>query len=203
MFTNKLRLFLFAIVTTVFCACSQNSLDPIPQNGVILAFGDSLTAGIGTDKANAYPSVLAQLSGREVINAGVSGEVTAQGVDRLKHLLKKTQVDLIILLEGGNDILRNLPATETKNNLAKMIEEAKSYNIDVVLIGVPEKKLFSSVAPFYPELAEEHELVFEDNLIGELLRSPEYKSDSIHFNTKGYRVMAESIYELLQDHDAL
>jgi len=200
---NIVRTVAFSIVITILCGCSNKTLKPLSANSVILAFGDSLTVGVGTNRENAYPSVLASLSGREVINAGVSGEVTSQGVKRFQQLLQKNQVDLVVLLEGGNDILRNLRPEVTKNNLAAMIEEAQSYNIDVVLIGVPEKKLLSRVAPFYKELAEEYGLVFEDALVGRLLHSPEYKSDTIHFNTEGYRVMAESIYELLQDHGAL
>ena len=137
------------------------------------------------------------------MNAGVSGEVTANGVKRLEAILESSRVDLLILLEGGNDILGNKNPALTKRNLAQMIAQAQRYNIDVVLVGVPEKKLFSSVAPLYKELAEEYNLVFEAELIGDLLRQPKYKSDSIHFNEEGYRVMAETLHQLLVDSGAL
>jgi len=183
--------------------CEQSRLAPVPDDGVILAFGDSLTLGVGTLPANSYPGVLAELSGRRVVNAGISGEVTAEGVARLARTLEETDPDLIVLLEGGNDILRNESPAKIKRNLAAMIEIAESRGVEVVLIGVPERNLFSNSAPFYSELAEEHELVFQDELIARLLRTARYKSDAVHFNERGYRVMAEDIFELLTHNGAL
>ncbi len=200
---SLLRSGIAALVLALLLGCGQPKLTPIPVDGTILAFGDSLTLGIGTTAANSYPAVLTQLSGRRVVNAGVSGEVTSEGLARLSRVLERTDPALMILLEGGNDILRNEPAAGIRRNLSAMIELAESRGVEVVLIGVPERSLFSVVAPFYGELAAEHALVFEDNLIGRLLRSPGYKSDAVHFNADGYRVMAEEIFALLSDHGAL
>lgn len=202
-FKTVWRCVLPVIVVILLASCDRAELQPVRDNGIILAFGDSLTVGVGTEKSKSYPSVLSSLSGRRVINAGVSGEVTSAGVERLAKILEDTDVDLLILLEGGNDILRGINPVTTKRNLALMIEKAKSYNIDVVLVGVPEKKLFSDVAPFYEALADEYQLVFEGELISNLLRTPKYKSDSIHCNEDGYKVMAESLYRLLVERGAL
>ena len=191
------------LACTLLQGCSDERLPPLARDAKILAFGDSLTAGLGTSPANSYPSVLAQLSGRRVINAGVSGEVTADGLQRLGPLLDEERPQLLILLEGGNDILRNLDLNETRANLQQMIELARARNIPVVLIGVPQKSLFSSSAPLYSELAERYQLPFARSMIAELLRSPGYKSDAVHFNAAGYREMAEQIQELLEDEGAL
>lgn len=183
--------------------CSDPKLSFVPEGSTILAFGDSLTLGVGTDKMNSYPSVLSALSGRQVVNAGVSGETTERGLARLPEQLSQTNPDLLILLEGGNDILRNNDFAATKRNLAAMIELAQNRGVQVVLLGVPEKRLFLGVAPFYADLAEDYQLVFEDQLVATLLRNSDYKSDPIHLNAKGYRVLAEKIHELLQDNGAL
>ena len=201
--TKAKRSTLVLIIVLFFTACDRIELNLIPADGIILAFGDSLTVGVGTKKSKSYPSVLAELSGRKVINAGVSGETTTKGLERLRHILANTNVSLLILLEGGNDILRNQNLKETKNNLAHMIEIAQSYGIDVVLVGVPENKLFSDVAPFYEELAQEYTLVYEADVISDLLWQPKYKSDAIHFNTEGYRQLALSLHALLVKHGAL
>lgn len=182
--------------------CTDPELKPIPKEGVILAFGDSLTAGYGADKSTSYPRVLSELSGRIVINAGISGETTDRGLERLPVALSQTEPDLLILLEGGNDILRSYDLAVTKQNLAAMIELAQERGIQVVLLGVPGKNLFLSMAPLYEELADEYQLVFEGHLIANLLRSPVYKSDTVHLNEKGYRAMAEAIHELLSDRGA-
>ena len=185
-------------------ACSESvSLTPIPHDGVIVAFGDSLTVGVGASEVSSYPVVLSALSNRQVISAGISGEETSQGLARLPTVLDEAQPNLVILLEGGNDILRNRNAGTIKNNLAKMIEIIKSQNIDVVLIGVPEKKLFSDVAPLYEELALEHNVVLLNDVLSDLLRNNDYKSDAVHLNEQGYRLLAESIHELLVEKGAL
>jgi len=182
--------------------CSSSKLDPLESGDVIVAFGDSLTFGVGAHSENSYPSVLAGLSGFEVVNAGISGETTGEGLKRLPQVLDEYSPRLLILLEGGNDILRNKSYDQIERNLDSMISEAKSRGVQVVLIGVPEKKLFSSSAPFYKKLAEKHELVFESKLVGGLMRSPSKKSDTVHFNKAGYAHMAEAINDLLLENGA-
>jgi lysophospholipase L1-like esterase len=183
--------------------CSDARLEPLSEDAVILAFGDSLTVGVGTDAQQNYPSVLAQLSGRKVVAAGVSGEVSAQGRERLASELARVRPDLLILLHGGNDILRNRSAAELKANLEAMIGLARQEGVQVVLLGVPEKSLFSDAAPVYVELAEQHDLVFIEDLLSDLLRDSSMKSDAIHLNTQGYRALAEGIYRVLQQEGAL
>jgi lysophospholipase L1-like esterase len=202
--SNKfLKLVITVLVLSMLNGCSRPELSPISSDGTILAFGDSLTFGVGTTKINSYPSVLAQMTGLNVINAGVSGETTTDGLARLPELLDRTVPDLLILIEGGNDILRNQSKSTLKTNLQQMIELAQSRRIPVVLIAIPEKSLLSNAAPLYAELAEQYGLVYDDSLIGGLQRSPSLKSDIVHFNKEGYREMAESIYELLDDSGAI
>jgi lysophospholipase L1-like esterase len=158
---------------------------------------------VGTTVTHSYPAVLADLSGLNVINSGVSGETTDRGLKRLPQELDRAIPDLLILIEGGNDILQNRSLSTVKKNLKAMIELAESRGVPVVLIGVPKKALFSDSAPLYDELAEDFQLVFDGDLIAELQRSPSLKSDRVHFNEKGYRRMAESIYRLLRENGAL
>ncbi len=183
--------------------CGEPELPRLSPGATILAFGDSLTAGYGVGTEHSYPSVLQQISGHPVVNAGHSGETTAEGLARLPRLLQSSDAELLILLEGGNDILRNLPSQQARDNLAQMIELAQAQGVAVVLIGVPQKNLFSSSAPFYRELAEQYGLVFDDELIAKLLRDSRYKSDSVHFNQAGYQLLAQRLLELLQARGAL
>lgn len=162
-----------------------------------------MTVGVGTSKTNSYPSVLEELTGLNVINSGVSGETSDLGLARFTKELNRVSPDLVILIEGGNDILQNRSHSDIKRNIKDMIEIAMNRGVPVVLIGIPEKNLFSNSAPFYEELAEQFQLVFDADLIGDLQRSSQLKSDYVHFNKKGYRKMAESIYELLLENGAL
>lgn len=194
----------FIILLLTISGCSdQTELKYIPPEGVILAFGDSLTQGVGSSAGGDYPAQLQQLIGRTVINAGISGELSAEGLQRLPALLRQHQPNLLILLEGGNDILRNLDQAKLKRNLAQMISLAQQQHIEVVLVAVPEKKLFSDSAPLYRELAEEYALVWESEIIANLLRSPQYKSDAVHFNNQGYQALSQRLASLLKEHNAL
>lgn len=117
-------------------------------------------------------------------------------------MLDETEPGLVILLLGGNDILRNGSPAEAKRNLSRMIDMALARDAQVLLVGVPEKSLFSSTASFYEELAEEHGVVLMDGMVASLLRKPEYKSDQVHLNAAGYREMAERIHARLVEEGA-
>jgi acyl-CoA thioesterase-1 len=185
-------------------ACSEpRLLQPLSQDARILAFGDSLTYGTGAAPQESYPAVLSRLTGLEVINAGMPGETTGQGLARLPALLRETSPDLLILLEGGNDILRSVRPEVTKRNLAEMVAAARASGVQVVILGVPDKLLFSASAPLYEELARELQIAFDGETMGSLLRDRDLKSDAVHLNGVGYRLMAEAIHELLLTQGAL
>ena len=199
---TRIKIIFLLLAVIVVSACGDQKLEPLVEGDTILAFGDSLTFGKGTTKDLAYPAVLQELSGFSVINAGVSGETTSEGLVRLPELLDQHQPAVVVLFEGGNDILRNLPAANTKANLSRMIQLIKSTGAQPVLVGVPEKSLFSASAPWYSELAEQFDVPLQDSIVSKLLKKPAMKSDRVHFNSKGYREVAESIYTLLDDSGA-
>ena len=108
----RIKIFLFGLI--LLLGCSEKQLSKLSNDATILAFGDSLTQGVGVKANQSYPTVLAGLTNLQVINSGVSGEVTGEGLIRLQQVLETQQPDLIILLEGGNDILRNHPSSQIK-----------------------------------------------------------------------------------------
>lgn len=189
----------------LFAACSDSAsrLSPIPPDGVILSFGDSLTYGTGAPRDQSYPAQLQRLSRRTVINAGVPGELSAQGLARLPGVLEQYQPDLLILCHGGNDILRGLPADELQRNLAAMIEAARTQNVQVLLIGVPERTLFLHTAPLYEALAGRFEIPLADEVLADVLSDRELKSDRVHPNARGYGRIANAVHALLQSRGAL
>lgn len=191
------------LLCLLLVGCGESGFRPLGAGETILAFGDSLTEGRGVNPAQSYPSVLATLSGHPVINAGVSGELSEAGRARLPALLAQHRPALVILLEGGNDILRGRGEEALKANLAAMIEMVQGSGAQLLLVGVPRKSLFADGAPLYGELADQYRLVLDNESIGELLRSPALKSDAVHFNEQGYRTLAERLHGLLQERGAL
>lgn len=190
-------------VVLLLAACSDSALEPLKSGDVIVAFGDSLTAGKGVSTEKAYPAVLSEITGFSVVNAGISGETTEEGLGRLPEVLDRENPSLLILFEGGNDILRNYDLSKTKQNLAAMITIAKEQGVQVALVGLPRKALLSTTAGFYNELADEHKLPIEGKIVASLLRKPAMKSDNVHFNAKGYRALAQAIEQMLREAGAL
>lgn len=197
---------LLLCMTLLCTACGERSprLPALPSDAVILAFGDSLTRGNGAVAGNSYPAVLARLTGREVINAGVAGEVSAAGRARLPALLERHHPALLLLCHGGNDLLRRLDTRTLRENLAAMIREATSRDIPVVLLGVPEPTLFGlDAADLYRELAEQHGLVYEGESIAAVEGDARLKSDRIHPNAAGYAQIAQAVYQALRHSGAV
>lgn len=166
----------------------------------ILAFGDSLTFGYGAEASQSYPAYLSKLLGVDVINEGVNGELSREGVARLPLLLEQYRPDLVILCHGGNDILQKKSLEQLQRNVEKMAVLAQQSGSDVLLVGVPDLSLFGlDVLPLYERVADRHGLMIESDVLAEILSDTTLKSDSIHPNALGYAAMAQALYKVLQN----
>lgn len=188
-------LFFFIIL---LAGCNSGpKITPFGQDAVVLAFGDSLTHGNGAPAGQSYPDVLANLLGKPVINVGIPGEISAAGRKRLPGILDEYKPTLVVLCHGGNDFLRRLDQDQTISNLKAMIEMIRARGADVVLVGVPKLGFGLAVPRFYATLAEEQKIPFEGDILADLLGDNSMKSDTIHPNATGYRLLAEAIYEVI------
>jgi acyl-CoA thioesterase-1 len=201
-----MKSFFFTIVlltTLLSCSDSDNKLQPLNQQQPILAFGDSLTFGKGTTEKLSYPSQLAALLDIEVINEGVSGELSIDGLKRLGLLLDRHNPQLLLLCHGGNDILKKQNLKLMADNLKSMIKMAQDRNIQVVLLALPRPNLILSPIKEYQNVADEMQIVIENEIISEVLQQPRLHSDMVHPNHLGYQKIAEAIEQLLQKKGAL
>jgi len=195
---------LFIAVVLLLAACSsQPQLQKLPPDATILAFGDSLTYGSGAARDESYPAVLSQLTGLEVINAGVPGEVTSQGVKRLPELLDEHLPMLLILCHGGNDLLRKQDLNRAADNIRSMITMARERGVAVLMLAVPKPGVFLTPPPLYEEIASEMGVPIAVDTIPEILSDRSLKSDTIHPNSDGYRLMAKEIFQLIKEVGAL
>ncbi len=186
------------ILMVCLAACGGPARRPLPAAGVVLAFGDSLTYGSGAQPEASYPAQLEQLIGRRVVNAGVPGEISRAGLARLPQELEAHRPDLVIICHGGNDLLRRTGAPAAADNIRAMIRLVQTHQIPVVLIGVPELGLLLSPPRFYAQLAREFDLPYEGQILAKILAQNALKSDAIHPNAAGYRLLAEALAELLR-----
>lgn len=200
----KKTLLLFIFLMLISCSKPPKTLTKLPADAVLLAFGDSLTYGHGASAEHDYPALLAGMVQRQVINEGVNGEISADGLKRLPALLDEYQPALLILIHGGNDLLHKIPEDQTAQNLMQMIKEAKQRNIQVVMMGVPPPTLFLlSSAEFYETVAEAEKIPVDLKTVPEILSDKALKSDLIHPNDAGYKQLADAVYKLLQEGGAL
>lgn len=193
------------LVCALLFACGERDpvLPTLNAGDVVLAFGDSLTYGTGARQGESYPEVLAAMIGREVVSAGVPGERTADGLERVADVLDMVRPKIMLLCLGGNDMLRKVDAKEIEHNLRQMVETAHSRGVGVVLIGVPRPALFGGTADFYERIAEDFQIPYEGAVLNEILRDNAYKADPIHPNAKGYRLFAQALADLLRSSGAI
>jgi len=174
----------------------------------IVAFGDSLTAGYGLALHESYPALLQEQLKRdgfayEVVNAGVSGDTTAGGLRRLDWALEG-DVRFVILELGANDILRGLPTSEMRKNLAQLIERSRARGAKVLLAGMyaptnSGAEYGRASIEVFPALAKEYDLplipFFLDRVAGiENLN----QADGVHPNPEGTRIVASTVYQYLK-----
>lgn len=194
---------LAALVLLAACPSKSPQLPRVESNDVILAFGDSLTFGTGAAETQSYPVILSALIGRNVVRAGVPGEVTARGLQRLPSALATHKPKIVLLCLGGNDMLRKVDDQIIVANLREMIQLIRVQGAAVVLLGVPKPALFGGAAKIYGELADDLGVPYDGDIITSVLRAPGLKSDLIHPNAQGYRKIAEGIAALLKKSGAL
>lgn len=203
MIKSKILFILAALLILSACSDKQPGLPALSDTAVILAYGDSITAGNGAPPVQNYPSQLAKKLQRTVINAGVPGEVSANGLKRLPALLDKYRPTLLLLCHGGNDMIRKLGKDKLAKNLRAMIDEAISRDISVVLIGVPKPGIFLDSLDIYSQIAGEYNLPIEREIVQKVLSDNALKSDLIHPNASGYAMIADAVYLLLQKNGAI
>jgi acyl-CoA thioesterase-1 len=188
--------------------------DPSEQVAVsgktILFFGDSLTAGLGLDPNLAFPAIIQQRLDSlgyaySVVNAGLSGETTASGRNRLDWVLRQP-VEIFVLELGANDGLRGIPLSETRKNLEEMIllVRNKYPGAEIVLTGMqlppnmgPEYTL--EFRKIFPELAQKHQVLLIPFLLDGVGGIPELnQEDGIHPTAEGHQIVAQNVWEVLQ-----
>jgi acyl-CoA thioesterase-1 len=175
---------------------------------IVAAFGDSISAGFGVGQGKSFPDDLQRLIDRgrlpfRVINEGVSGDTTTDGVERLSTVLALHPA-IVVLEFGGNDGLRGLPVESTRNNLATMIEGLQAAGIKVILAGMtlPPNYGPDYIRPFermYTDLARRYKITLIPFILQGVGGNPRLtQPDGIHPTAEGAEVVANTVMQYLQ-----
>lgn len=222
---RNLSLFYVLFGFLFFISCGENKTDQeekrteeVVENveaesrdeGVILFFGNSLTAGMGLEPDDAFPALIQQKIDSlglpyQVVNAGLSGETTAGGRNRIDWVLNQ-DVEVFVLELGANDGLRGVPVEETRRNLQAIINTVKENNPDteIILAGmqIPPnlgREYSAEFRNIFPELAEENDIHLIPFLLEDVAGNPELnQGDGIHPTAEGQEILAENVWEVLE-----
>jgi lysophospholipase L1-like esterase len=172
------KLLIFILFLPLLGACTKKPLFHNSKAPDIVAFGDSLTYGLGVSRDNAYPAVLSQLAGREIVNLGVSGNTAQQGAMRM-HDIGKSMPCMVLIEFGGNDLLQNRPMEETRKALEEIIDYVHGLNAMAVIVDTGGNYQMSRYTKMMKKLAK------KKNLISQFIKLyPDYTVERIHQHHK-------------------
>ncbi len=164
----------------------------------VVAFGDSLTAGVGSELGGGFVTMLSADMAVPIINLGVSGDTTGQALLRTPQVLER-KPGITILLLGGNDVLRHVPEEDTIKNLKKIIETLEKNGSKVLLLGLEQDGNNAHDRALFQALADKYHTLYIPNILSGISDHPEFMSDSLHPNDLGYRMMANKIKPVLEN----
>ena len=191
----------YVLFVIALLGCGGDSFDSVRNlgsaNEAIVCFGDSLTEGVGANPGEDYPSVLSRELALPVSNHGRRGDTTAQALARLSEVLERNP-RLVIVLLGGNDFLRQVPRAETRKNLAEVVRRIQAQGAMVAIAGMQLGILTDEFSAIYEETAKQLGAYYIPQVMQGILTDPKLKSDPIHPNGAGYRLIAQRIAEKLK-----
>jgi acyl-CoA thioesterase-1 len=195
-------LFYFFTIGAFIVGCGGDHFSEIRNirstGETIICFGDSLTEGLGTDMGQDYPAVLSRLLAMPVMNAGRRGDTTAAALERLADAVLQKRPRLVIVLLGGNDFLRQLPREETRKNLEEIVRRIQAQGAMVAIAGIRLGLFSDEFSAIFEETAEQFGALYIPQVMKGILTDGTLRSDPIHPNAAGYRLIAERIGERIK-----
>lgn len=198
------KLILIVVLVLLACAEKYPPQPTITQGSTVLILGDSLSFGTGAKPEEAYPTLLEKTTGWHIVNAGIPGDTTSGGLQRLPDLLETHQPKLLLIELGGNDLLRQVSVKQVEENLKSIIAQAKALGVPVALVAIPEISPFMAAVgnlsdhPLYAGVAEEMQVPLVTDVFSDVLSKRDLKSDQIHPNAEGYAVVASGMRKALK-----
>lgn len=190
---------LVGIVGGYFFLSSEETITNYPSSGTdIIAFGDSLIQGVGATSEHDLVSLLSQRIGQPIVNLGIAGNTTADGLARI-DALDQYHPKVVLLLLGGNDHLKKVDIDQTFANLATLIEDIQARGSIVLLLGVRGGLFADKFEERYKELSKQYHTAYVSDVLDGLFAHPEYMSDGVHPNDKGYVLLADRVEPVLRE----
>jgi len=204
---QKLNKFWILVCNFAFCflilallsGCVKREIKNLNSKGkTIICFGDSITFGYGANAGEDFPTQLGKLLGREVINSGVSGDTSNEGMLRLdKEVIERDP--LLVLIEfGGNDFIKKVPKETTIKNTREFIRRIQARGAMVAIVDISAGLFLRDYRLLFAKIAREEGCIFIPAVLTKLITNPSMKSDFLHPNAAGYRIVAQRIEKAIE-----
>jgi len=172
---------------------------PSTKSGPVIMFGDSLVEGVGATAGKTLPEQLGRLVGVTIVNYGMSGDTTREGLARLETAVAMNPKVVMVLL-GGNDFLKKIPREETFENLEKIVTAFQQGGAITVVMGVRSGIISGGADEEYEALAKKTGAVYVSDVLSSVFTHQELMSDALHPNDRGYAVIAERIASIVEEY---
>ncbi|MFH0739032.1 MAG: GDSL-type esterase/lipase family protein [Candidatus Omnitrophota bacterium] len=163
----------------------------------IICFGDSISFGYGVNAGEDYPTVLSKLVAIPVINAGLDGDTSADGLRRIDIDALDKEPLLVIVEFGGNDFLKKLPKVDTLKNVSQMVDKIHAKGAMVAIADISAGMFFRDYHIALRKLASEKGAIFIPSILKGIITTPQLKSDFLHPNADGYVIVAKRVYRVI------
>ncbi|MBM3254701.1 MAG: arylesterase [Candidatus Omnitrophica bacterium] len=182
----------------LYAGCTGKEIVNLHSKGKnIICFGDSISFGYGVDTGEDYPAVLSRLVTIPVINAGVDGDTSRDGLRRIDiDVLDKNPL-LVIVEFGGNDFLKKLPKADTLENVSQMVDKIHAKGAMVAIADISAGMFFRDYRIALRKLAREKGAIFIPSILKGIITTPQLKSDFLHPNADGYVIVAKRVYRAI------
>jgi len=186
----------FLISLIIFHAgCVRNDIANLESRGKnIVCFGDSITKGKGVNLDESYPAALAKMTSFPIVNAGINGDITPEGLKRVKTDVLDNDPLLVVIEFGGNDYLNKVPLEETVRNIEEMIKIIQAKGVMVAIVDISNVLFMEEYRQEFKRLSNKYRAIFIPRILEDIVSTESLKSDAIHPNAKGYKIIAYRVY---------
>ncbi|MBU1726106.1 MAG: hypothetical protein KJ880_00530 [Candidatus Omnitrophica bacterium] len=195
-FITMVVLLLGVVVLWHFSKWEFKNIDSGGKN--IICFGDSLTFGYGANTGEDYPTELAKLVNVPVINAGIDADTSIEGIRRLKTDVLERDPLLVIIEFGGNDFLRKVPMATTLKIIREMTDKVQEKGAMVAIVDISAGMFLREYRVALANLAREKQAIFIPSILSGIITNPSMKSDFLHPNGSGYKIIANRVYRVIE-----
>jgi len=192
---NRFLLLVFAgLCVLAVAGCAKHEIANVGSTGKnIICFGDSITFGYGANAGEDFPTQLGKLMHMPIINAGVSGDTSTEGLARLDQDVLEKNPRLVLIEFGGNDFIKNVPMEETIKNTEEMIDRIQARGSMVALVDISAGMFMGAYRGVFAKIAVKKKAIFIPSLLDKIITNPSMKSDFLHPNAAGYKEIARRI----------